>query len=186
MVHKKSSLIRVFMFVQIDEVISQAQTTRAVLGSQRALFGDVQGKVKNLSDKFPVIRGLLGTILFHTISGSFSFSDPAYYSFVFHSSQVQLKGGDQETQLFCLQSLQLVPCFLLSTGFQNRYINDILIHKIINDGASLLSREFCLCNFLEPIEFSVSIVSGTFSGAIPINYCMASIYIYHLNFVLRG
>ncbi|KAM5554824.1 Golgi SNAP receptor complex member 1-2 [Rosa sericea] len=46
----------------IDEVISQAQTTRAVLGSQRALFGDVQGKVKNLSDKFPVIRGLLGSI----------------------------------------------------------------------------------------------------------------------------
>ncbi|XP_062001249.1 Golgi SNAP receptor complex member 1-2 [Rosa rugosa] len=46
----------------IDEVISQAQTTRAVLGSQRALFGDVQGKVKNLSDKFPVIRGVLGSI----------------------------------------------------------------------------------------------------------------------------
>ncbi|CAN6562622.1 hypothetical protein ACFX13_028360 [Malus domestica] len=46
----------------IDEVISQAQTTRAVLGSQRALFGDVQGKVKNLSDKFPIVRGLLGSI----------------------------------------------------------------------------------------------------------------------------
>lgn len=75
---------------------------------------------------------------FHLISGSFS--DPVYYSFVFHSSQVQLKGGDQETQLFCLQSLQLVPCFLLSTGFQNRYINDILMHKIINDGASLLGN----------------------------------------------
>ncbi|KAL6125951.1 hypothetical protein ACLB2K_074002 [Fragaria x ananassa] len=46
----------------IDEVISQAQTTRAVLGSQKVMFGDVQGKVKNLSDKFPVIRGLLGSI----------------------------------------------------------------------------------------------------------------------------
>ncbi|KAL6128967.1 hypothetical protein ACLB2K_072320 [Fragaria x ananassa] len=46
----------------IDEVISQAQTTRAVLGSQKAMLGDVQGKVKNLSDKFPVIRGLLGSI----------------------------------------------------------------------------------------------------------------------------
>ncbi|KAK8501410.1 hypothetical protein V6N12_047145 [Hibiscus sabdariffa] len=44
------------------DVINQAQTTRAVLGSQRALFGDVQGKVKVLSDKFPVIRGLLGSI----------------------------------------------------------------------------------------------------------------------------
>lgn len=46
----------------MDDVISQAQTTRAALGSQRALFGDVQGKVKLLSDKFPVIRGLIGSI----------------------------------------------------------------------------------------------------------------------------
>ncbi|CAN1345933.1 Golgi SNAP receptor complex member 1-2 [Linum perenne] len=46
----------------IDDVISQAQATRAVLGSQRSFFGDVQGKVKHLSDKFPVIRGLLGSI----------------------------------------------------------------------------------------------------------------------------
>jgi len=45
---------------QIDEVIGQAQATRSVLGSQRALFGDVGGKVKLLSEKFPVIRGLLG------------------------------------------------------------------------------------------------------------------------------
>jgi Golgi SNAP receptor complex protein 1 len=44
----------------IDDVIGQAQATRAVLGSQRSLFSDVQGKVKNLGDKFPVIRGLLG------------------------------------------------------------------------------------------------------------------------------
>ncbi|KAL0724734.1 hypothetical protein Bca4012_039333 [Brassica carinata] len=47
---------------QIDEVISQAQKTRAVLDSQRSLFWDVQGKVKNLGDKFPVILGLLGSI----------------------------------------------------------------------------------------------------------------------------
>ncbi|CAN8286351.1 unnamed protein product [Cochlearia groenlandica] len=46
----------------IDEVIGQAQATRATLGSQRSLFADVQGKVKNLGDKFPVIRGLLGSI----------------------------------------------------------------------------------------------------------------------------
>jgi len=49
--------------VQIDDVINQAQTTRAALGSQRALFGDVQGKVKQLGDKFPVIRGLIGILL---------------------------------------------------------------------------------------------------------------------------
>ncbi|KAI9078685.1 hypothetical protein K1719_039365 [Acacia pycnantha] len=46
----------------IDDVIGQAQATRAVLGSQRALFGDVQGKVKLLGDKFPMIRSLLGSI----------------------------------------------------------------------------------------------------------------------------
>lgn len=51
-----------FTIVQIDDVIGQAQTTRQVLGSQKAMFGDVQGKVKNLSDKFPIIRGLLGTL----------------------------------------------------------------------------------------------------------------------------
>ncbi|MCI30847.1 golgi SNAP receptor complex member 1-2-like, partial [Trifolium medium] len=44
------------------DVISQAQATRAVLGSQRALFGDVQGKVRLLGDKFPIIRSLLGSI----------------------------------------------------------------------------------------------------------------------------
>lgn len=48
------------IWLQIDEVIGQAQATRSVLGSQRSLFSDVQGKVKNLGDKFPVIRGLLG------------------------------------------------------------------------------------------------------------------------------
>ncbi|GER46458.1 Golgi SNAP receptor complex member 1 [Striga asiatica] len=46
----------------VDEVINQAQATRAALGSQRAMFGDVQGKVKLLGDKFPIIRGLLGSI----------------------------------------------------------------------------------------------------------------------------
>ncbi|XP_022886385.1 Golgi SNAP receptor complex member 1-2-like [Olea europaea var. sylvestris] len=46
----------------IDDVISQAQATRAALGSQRSLFGDVQGKVKLLGEKFPVIRGLIGSI----------------------------------------------------------------------------------------------------------------------------
>lgn len=48
--------------IHIDDVISQAQSTRAALGSQRAFFGNVQGKVKLLSDKFPIIRDLLGSI----------------------------------------------------------------------------------------------------------------------------
>ncbi|RWW27323.1 hypothetical protein BHE74_00054568 [Ensete ventricosum] len=45
--------------IQIDEVIGQAQMTRSALGSQRVLFGDVQGKVKQLGDRFPVIRGVI-------------------------------------------------------------------------------------------------------------------------------
>jgi hypothetical protein len=48
--------------VQIDDVIGQAQTIRQVLGSQKAFFRDVQGKVKHQSDKFPIIRSLLGTL----------------------------------------------------------------------------------------------------------------------------
>jgi hypothetical protein len=48
---------------QIDEVIGQAQSTRVALANQRAFFGDVQGKVKQLGEKFPVIRGLLGNFL---------------------------------------------------------------------------------------------------------------------------
>ncbi|CAJ2669836.1 unnamed protein product [Trifolium pratense] len=46
----------------IDDVISQAQATRAVLDSHRTMFGNVQGKVKLLGDKFPIIRSLLGSI----------------------------------------------------------------------------------------------------------------------------
>lgn len=53
-----------FFFFQMDDVISQAQATRAVLGSQRALFTDVQGKVKGLGDKFPMIQSLLGILQF--------------------------------------------------------------------------------------------------------------------------
>ncbi|KAG9134989.1 hypothetical protein Leryth_024658 [Lithospermum erythrorhizon] len=41
----------------IDDVINQAQSTRSALASQRTLFGDVQGKVKLLGDKFPVQSG---------------------------------------------------------------------------------------------------------------------------------
>ncbi|XP_078446141.1 golgi snare 12 [Wolffia australiana] len=47
---------------QVDEVINQAQGTRTVLASQKGMLTDVQGKVKQLSDKFPIIRGLLGAI----------------------------------------------------------------------------------------------------------------------------
>ncbi|XP_075475436.1 Golgi SNAP receptor complex member 1-2-like [Primulina tabacum] len=47
---------------QIDDVISQAQATSTALGSQRTLFGDLQGNVKLLGDKFSYIRGLLGSI----------------------------------------------------------------------------------------------------------------------------
>lgn len=78
--------------MQIDDVISQAQSTRAALGSQRAFFGDVQGKVKLLSDKFPIIRGLLGTFLkpcFVLILPplKYHFSDLAANPFRFHQKK---------------------------------------------------------------------------------------------------
>ncbi|XP_072960525.1 Golgi SNAP receptor complex member 1-2-like [Typha angustifolia] len=47
---------------QIDEVTDQAEAMRGVLASQRSTFREIQGKVKQLSDRFPVIRNLLGTI----------------------------------------------------------------------------------------------------------------------------
>ncbi|KAJ3693992.1 hypothetical protein LUZ60_009472 [Juncus effusus] len=46
----------------IDEVIGQAQATRSVLSTQGGIFGDVQGKVKRLGEKFPLVRGLIGAI----------------------------------------------------------------------------------------------------------------------------
>ncbi|KAK4411263.1 Golgi SNAP receptor complex member 1-2 [Sesamum angolense] len=80
----------------IDDVISQAQATRAVLGSQRALFGDVQGKVKLLGDKFPVIRGLIGSI----------------------------RRNDQGTLSSSLRLSLLVHFSLSSIGFQSEWILD--------------------------------------------------------------
>ncbi|URE24889.1 hypothetical protein MUK42_25570 [Musa troglodytarum] len=47
---------------KIDEVTSQAEAIKGVLSAQRSTFGEIQGKVKQLSDRFPVIRNLLGMI----------------------------------------------------------------------------------------------------------------------------
>ncbi|CAN6466374.1 unnamed protein product [Victoria cruziana] len=48
--------------VQIDDVTNQAETIKGVLAAQRSTFAEIQGKVKHLGDRFPVIRGLLGAI----------------------------------------------------------------------------------------------------------------------------
>ncbi|KAJ4746837.1 Golgi SNAP receptor complex member 1 [Rhynchospora pubera] len=48
---------------QIDEVIDQAEGTRSALTVQRSAFGEIQGKLKHLNDKFPAIRATLGTLL---------------------------------------------------------------------------------------------------------------------------
>lgn len=45
---------------QIDEVISQAQNAKGTLAAQRNLFAEMQGRVKQLSDKFPLVRNVLG------------------------------------------------------------------------------------------------------------------------------
>lgn len=47
---------------QIEEVIIQAQSTRGALSTQRSMFMEIQGKAKHLSDRFPVIRSVLGAI----------------------------------------------------------------------------------------------------------------------------
>ncbi|KAH7436512.1 hypothetical protein KP509_05G023400 [Ceratopteris richardii] len=47
---------------QIDEVIIQAQSTKGALSTQRSMFIEIEGKVKHLSDRFPIIRSILGAI----------------------------------------------------------------------------------------------------------------------------
>jgi Golgi SNAP receptor complex protein 1 len=48
--------------VQLDEVINQAQATKGALAAQRSTFMEVQSKLKQLGDRFPAIRGILGTL----------------------------------------------------------------------------------------------------------------------------
>lgn len=45
---------------QMDEVINIAHATKGTLGAQRTTFTEIQGKVKQLGDRFPAIRGVLG------------------------------------------------------------------------------------------------------------------------------
>ncbi|XP_077246280.1 Golgi SNAP receptor complex member 1-2-like isoform X2 [Tasmannia lanceolata] len=47
---------------QIDDVTGQAEAVKGVLAAQRNAFVNIQGKMKQLSDRFPVIHGLLGAI----------------------------------------------------------------------------------------------------------------------------
>ena len=51
------------LLYQIEEVIAQAQSTKGALLNQRSMFIEIRGKVKHLSDRFPVIRSVLGKIL---------------------------------------------------------------------------------------------------------------------------
>ncbi|CAK9205683.1 unnamed protein product [Sphagnum troendelagicum] len=48
--------------MQVDEVISQAQATKGALAAQHSAFMEIQGKLKQLGDRLPVIRSLLGAI----------------------------------------------------------------------------------------------------------------------------
>ncbi|MCO5587523.1 hypothetical protein L7F22_041473 [Adiantum nelumboides] len=47
---------------QMDEVIIQAQSTKGALSTQRSMLMEIEGKVKHLSDRFPIIRSVLGAI----------------------------------------------------------------------------------------------------------------------------
>lgn len=44
----------------MDEVINQAQATKGALAAQRTTFVEIQSKVKQMGDRFPLIRSLLG------------------------------------------------------------------------------------------------------------------------------
>jgi Golgi SNAP receptor complex protein 1 len=48
---------------QVDEVISQAQATKGALAAQHSAFMEIQGKLKQLGDRFPLIHSLLGQLL---------------------------------------------------------------------------------------------------------------------------
>ncbi|GJP44845.1 hypothetical protein CLOM_g4253 [Closterium sp. NIES-68] len=47
---------------QMDDLISHAASTKAALASQRSLFSSIQSRVKLLSDRFPLLRNVLGAI----------------------------------------------------------------------------------------------------------------------------
>jgi Golgi SNAP receptor complex protein 1 len=49
--------------MQVDEVISQAQATKGALAAQHSAFMEIQGKLKQLGDRFPLIHSLLGQLL---------------------------------------------------------------------------------------------------------------------------
>ncbi|KAL9261817.1 Golgi SNAP receptor complex member 1-2-like protein [Drosera capensis] len=100
----------------IDDVINQAQTTRVALGSQRALFGDIGGKVKILGEKFPIIHGLLGSVTISTYvvsvddldSGVIGLSSVVLKSMV--QLAFQLGNAEQlpQERNFAIQALELI------------------------------------------------------------------------------
>ncbi|CAI5529988.1 unnamed protein product [Closterium sp. Naga37s-1] len=51
-----------FRTLQMDELISHAASTKAALAPQRSLFASIQGRIKLLSDRFPLLRSVLGTL----------------------------------------------------------------------------------------------------------------------------
>ncbi|OAE35111.1 hypothetical protein AXG93_763s1450 [Marchantia polymorpha subsp. ruderalis] len=48
--------------VKLDEVINQAQSNKGALAAQRSTFTEIQSKLRQLGDRFPIIRELLGSI----------------------------------------------------------------------------------------------------------------------------
>lgn len=61
---------------QVDEVINQAQATKGALAAQRSAFVEIQGKLKQLADRFPVVRGLLGKLFGKKLAHALSLLEP--------------------------------------------------------------------------------------------------------------
>jgi Golgi SNAP receptor complex protein 1 len=62
--------------LQVDEVINQAQATKGALAAQRSAFMEIQGKLKQLADRFPVVRGLLGKLFGKKLAHALSLLQP--------------------------------------------------------------------------------------------------------------
>ena len=45
---------------QLDDLISHAEETKGAFAAQRSMFGDIQGRLKTMGAKMPVVRQLLG------------------------------------------------------------------------------------------------------------------------------
>lgn len=127
-------------FLQMDDVITQAQTTRSALGSQRAMFGDVQGKVKQLGDKFPVVRGLIGmtlSFMFLRLVLTISFESVNFVEYVCRCYQKEETKGYPHP-ICCHRGLYVVSYYILAIK-----VKKMLCYNRKNEKQYCSRKKFC-------------------------------------------